>query len=76
MGRSRKQQTGLRRMPESRFERMPFRRRPARGVPPSEGCQRRMTRSEGVIESMNAGRENRRSAYVMSGAAAFGSSMP
>lgn len=36
----------------------------------------RMTFSEGVSASMKAGRENRRSAYFISGAAVFGSEMP
>ena len=38
--------------------------------------QRRITRSDGVIESMKAGREKMRSPYVMIGAALRGNSMP
>jgi hypothetical protein len=36
----------------------------------------RITFSDGVSASMNAGRENRRSAYFISGAAALGSEIP
>src|SRR5262249_58137734 len=42
----------------------------------ARGGHLRITFSEGVSASMNAGLENNRSAYFMRGAAAFGSDIP